>query len=329
MVNQRLGFSLSAKKMAIIKLSATERRRVSAFITCLMLSVFAWLFTVLSNPYKYTVKAALTFKNAPQKRSFHLLQPDTVNVTYAGNGWDMLFSKMNPRNNSITADLRTLEYKNYIVLSSQLEQINSKKEGRQQITGFYPDTLYFDFSNPRVKKVPVNLITAIKYRHQFTQSGEITIQPAFVTISGPENIIDKIKEWPSDTLKVDSAAETINTRVNMQPVTEANMTVYPLRVNVVVPVDEFTEKTLSIPVKLINNRDDDNVKIFPQRVKVTFTVPLTRYAETEDDLFEANADLDLWRLHKYKVLPIAVVKTPSYCRVVKVEPRNVDFIIKK
>ena len=57
------------------------------------------------------------------------------------------------------------------------------------------------------------------------------------------------------------------------------------------PVDEFTEKDLEIPVKLINNRNYENVKIFPQKVKVTFTTSLSRYAEIDEDFFEATADL--------------------------------------
>ncbi len=67
--------------MAIIKLSATERRRVSAFFTCLALAVLAWIVTVLSNPNPYTVKEVLDFRNTPQKRAFHSLQSDTVNAT--------------------------------------------------------------------------------------------------------------------------------------------------------------------------------------------------------------------------------------------------------
>jgi hypothetical protein len=315
--------------MAIIKLSAIERRRVSAFFTCLLLAVFAWIVTVLSNPHKYTVKEILDFRNTPQKRAFHSLQSDTVNAIINGTGWDMLFSKMNPGNKSVTVDLQTLEDKSYVVLGSQLDQINSKRENGQQITRFIPDTLYFDFSNRKVKRIPVRLIMAAKYQHQFSQSGNITIKPAYVIINGPANVIDKITEWRSDTLKLDSVGETVNALVNLQPVREGNLSVYPKNVQVTIPVDEFTEKVLEVPVKLINNHSYQDVKIFPQKVKVTFTTSLTRYEEIDEDFFEATADLDLWRLHGYKVLPVVLSKVPEYCRVVKIEPQNIDFIIKK
>ena len=315
--------------MAIIKLSATERRRVSAFFTCLVLAVFAWIFIVLSNPYNYSVKAILNFKNTPQKRAFHSLQSDTINVSVAGNGWDMLFSKMNAGNKSITVDLATLESKSSIVLSSQLAEINNKKEISQQVTGFNPDTLYFDFSNRKEKRVPVLLLTTIQYQHQFSQSNNVTISPGYVVVNGPANEIDKIREWRTDSLKLDSISETVSTRIGLQPVKDGNLSVYPKNVQVTIPVDEFTEKSLLIPVKMVNNHNYQDVKIFPQKVRVTFTVSLNRYEQTDEDYFEATADLDLWRERGYKILPVVLTKTPRYCKIVKIEPANIDFIIKK
>ena len=314
--------------MAIIKLSAVEQRRLSAFFTCLALAIAAWFFTVLSNQYKYPAKAILNFKNSPQKRAFHPLQSDTVNATLNGSGWDMLLSKLNPQNNLVTVDLQTLENKSYAVLSSQLEAINSKREMSRQIAAFYPDTLYFDFSNRKVKRIPVNLVSVLNYQHQFFQSGNITLRPAYVIINGPANVIDNITEWKSDSLKLDSVNETVNTLVGLQPVKEGNLSIYPKTIQVTVPVDEFTEKTVMIPVKVNNDYGYENVKIFPQKVKVTFTTSLSRYPEIDDNFFEATADLNLWRKHNYKTLPVVVSKIPLYCKLIKIEPKNIDFIIK-
>ncbi|HZY36332.1 MAG TPA: YbbR-like domain-containing protein [Mucilaginibacter sp.] len=314
--------------MALIKLSVTERRRLSAFFTCLVLAFFAWIVAVLSNPKPYTTRAVLEFRNTPQKRAFHSLQSDTVVVTVNGTGWDALFSRMGGRK-PINVDLHTLENKSYIDLKEQKDLINSKRENDQQIISFSPDTLYFDFSNRKVKRIPVNLITAIKFSHQFFQSGNVTLNPAYVIINGPANLIDSINSWNSDTLKMDSVDESVNTHVNLEPVRQGNLSVYPKNIQANIPVDEFTEKVLEIPVKLVNNRDDDNVKIFPQKVKITFMTSLSRYADMTEDLFEATADFDLWRAAGYKVLPVKISKVPDYCRIVKIEPRNIDFIVKK
>ncbi|MBS1533293.1 MAG: YbbR-like domain-containing protein, partial [Bacteroidetes bacterium] len=142
--------------MALIKLSASERRRASAFFTCLVLAALAWIFTTLSGSFKFDAKAVMIFKNAPQKRAFHSLQNDTVDLTVEGTGWQMLFQRMSGLNKPVEVDLRALEKQDYIVLSSQLKQINEKREADQQIVSVNPDTLYFDFSDRAVKKVPVH-----------------------------------------------------------------------------------------------------------------------------------------------------------------------------
>jgi hypothetical protein len=132
--------------MAILKLSSIERRRASAFITCLVLAFAAWIVVTLSNSYNYTIKEIVVFKNAPQKRAFHSLQSDTVAVTVKGSGWQMLFSKIDEQNKIIKVDLSTLDTDAYVVLSKQLLAINAEKALPNQVIAVSPDTLYFDFT---------------------------------------------------------------------------------------------------------------------------------------------------------------------------------------
>jgi YbbR domain-containing protein len=123
--------------------------------------------------------------------------------------------------------------------------------------------------------------------------------------------------------------ETMRGRINMQAPKEGSISISPKSVQVVLPVDEFTEKTISIPVKLTNNRNYYNVKVFPQKVKVTFTTSLSRFAEMDEDFFEASADLSLWRERGYNTLPVKLTRLPSYCKIVKIEPQNIDFIVRR
>lgn len=314
--------------MPIVKLSATERRRLSAFITCLFLSIIVWMLINLSAQHKYVSTEVLSFKNVPQKRAFRSLQSDTVDVTMQGSGWQMLFSKMHEGSNPLNIDLHTLESKNLIVLNNQLKRINAQRDPSNQIININPDTLYFDFTNRIIKRVPIKLMLAINYQQQFAQSDNIDIKPAYITLSGPANRIQNISVWPTDSLKLNNIDENVNTRVKLRQVNDGNMVIYPKSVQVNIPVDEFTEKTLEIPVKLINH-NYDNVKIFPQKVKITFMVSLNSYAETDENFFEASADMDLWRKQGDSRLPIKLTRVPAFCKIVSVEPRNIDFIVKE
>jgi YbbR domain-containing protein len=314
--------------MGIIKLSVSERRRLSVFFTCLLLALIAWVFAMLSGTYSFTVKQTLTFKNVPQRRAFRALQPDTVEATMQGTGWQMIFSHVADEKQPVNIDLHTLEHSNFIALNTQISQINKSRDATHKINSFQPDTLYFDFTNRMVKKIRVEPVLNIKFQPQYAVSGKIMIKPAYVTLNGPGNVIEKISTWKTDTLTLKGVNEPITGTLQLQKVKEGNISIYPKGVQVRIPVEEFTEKTLKIPVRLINNQHYYNVKIFPQHIKVTFTTPLSRYTELDENFFEATVDLKLWE-EGYTVLPVSITRMPAYCKIVKITPRNIDFLVKK
>jgi YbbR domain-containing protein len=169
----------------------------------------------------------------------------------------------------------------------------------------------------------------LKYQQQFAQSDDIVINPRYVTISGPSNVIDKITSWKTDSLKAEDVSENINTRVRLAPVKEGNIGIYPNSVQVKIPVAEFTEKTIDVTVRLVNNREYYRVNLLPKKVRVTFTTALNKYAGMNEEFFEAQADLNMWKSYGHKMLPVRVTQLPDYCRLVKIEPQNIDFIVKK
>ncbi len=317
-----------ASDMGIVKLSVAERRRLSAFFTCLLIAIGAWVLATLSGSYNFTIRQTLTFKNAPQKRAYHALQPDTVDAVVQGDGWHMLFARFYKNYEPVTIDLHTLEHSSFIALNTQIAEVNRHRDKSHRIISFNPDTLYFDFTNRVVKRIKVEPELNVSYLPQFAPSGKMNIKPAYVTINGPGNVINKITTWKTDTLKVTGANNDIRGKLNLQPVKEGNINVYPKSVQVHLPVEEFTEKTLRVPVNLVGNPHYYNVKIFPQYVKVTFTIPLSRYAEVDQDFFEATANFALWE-QGYTVLPVNITRMPAYCRIVNIVPRNIDFLIKK
>lgn len=316
--------------MAIFKLSRAERRRVSAFFTCLILAIVAWIFVTLSNNYIFPVKVVLNFKNQPLRKTFYALQADTVLAMVGGTGWQKLFSGINPsQNRSVSIDMQKLETQNFIVLSSQLPLINQKSDKNQQLISFSPDTVYFDFAVRKVKRVPVVLTASISYQRQYALSGDVILKPEFVTISGPVAYVDSVKSWKTDSLTVKRANSSIGSRVKLMLPKENNVSIYPKTVDVSIPVDEFTEKTLEIPVKLINNRVYNNITLFPKKVKVIFTVSLNDYADVNPDFFEAVADLDVWQKQGAVTLPIKLKQQPDYCRIISIQPASINFMVRK
>ncbi len=315
--------------MPFFKLTKIERKRFGLLIACLIAAICAWLFLALNNKYVYTAKTDLIYKDEPQKKAFKALQPDIVDLQVEGTGWQLLFSRLRIKPQSITVSLQKLTTRNYILFSDQLLQINKQLETTQKIISVKPDTLYFDFSKRTNKRVPIKLIKDFSFIKQYGLSDQIQLKPSYVNISGPAEELLKIKEWVTDTLKLTDLQTTTQTRVGIKPYSSNNISIYPATIGVKIPVDEFTEKTIEVPLRIINNTEFLNIKLYPKRVKVTFLVAISSYQEVDEDFIEAVVDVTEWKKMKHQTFTVKIIRFPDYCKLINVLPYKINFIIEK
>ncbi|SDM09997.1 YbbR-like protein [Daejeonella rubra] len=315
--------------MPFIKFSKVERRRISLFFICLIFAVGAWMFFALSNRYVYQVQTLVRYVNFPDNKAFHSLQSDTVDLRVEGTGWQLLFSKLRINPQSVDVDLEKLKKQTFIDLSDQLSYINRQFESTQKVVKVSPDTLYFDFSSRAVKKIPIRLNYNIRFQSHYGISDTIQISPSYVTVTGPGKELDQIDYWYTDTLKLKNINSNITSKISLQRPLKANISIYPRVVDLKLMVDEYTEKVIEVPVMVLNNTEFSNVKLLPDKVKITFLTALSNYSKIERGDFEVNVDLNNWKSKGYKQFPVVISKFPDFCELVKIEPQNLDFIIQK
>lgn len=315
--------------MPLIKLSKLERRRLSLFFFCLVFAVGAWLFFALSNRYVYEARTLVKYANFPQNKAFHPLQSDTVNLQVEGTGWQLIFSKLRINPQSVAVNLKDLTKRNYVTFSEQLGMINRQLESDQKVISVQPDTLYFDFSTRSVKKVPVRVVKNILFKDQYEISDKIQLMPEYVTVSGPFDDLVQIDVWETEKLKLDDVNGTISANIPLKRPYKANISIYPSAIEVKIPVDEFTEMSMEVPVKILNNRTYRNVKLLPDKVKVTFMVALSNFPKIDRNSFEASVNLENWVTKSYPQLPVKLSRFPDYCRVIRIEPQAIDFLVLK
>lgn len=315
--------------MPFIKFSKIERRRISLFLVCFIFAVGAWMFFALSNRYVYQVRTLVRFVNFPENKAFHSLQSDTLKLQVEGTGWQLLFSKLRINPQSVDINLKELRKQTYISLSDQLSYINQQFASTQKVVYVQPDTLYFDFSSRAVKKIPIRLVQNIQFKSNYGISDSVRISPDYVTVTGPLEELALIDYWTTDTLSMKDVSGSINTKIPLQRPSQANINIYPGIVDLRLLVDEFTEKVIEVPVKVLNNDEFSNIKLLPDKVKITFLTALSNYPKIERGNFEISVDLNNWKEKGYKQLPVKVSLFPDFCKLVKIEPQNIDFIIQK
>ncbi|ADY52633.1 YbbR family protein [Pseudopedobacter saltans DSM 12145] len=315
--------------MALIRLSLGERKRISMFFTCIILAFAAWLIYSLSMKYDYNVKAIASFKSLPQNKAFYPLQSDTVVLIIRGTGWQLLFNKLSKSVSEIKVDLNSLERRNFVSIKEQMADINNQFFSNQTIIKVLPDTLFFDFTTRTVKRVPIRFKSELEYKKQFGQSKEIILKPSHVTVTGPAEVIKEISHWDTDTFKAKGISGNISSNIELKKAKEANISIFPNRVEFKLEVEEFTEKEIEIPIKVINNPNYYKVKLVPAIVKVYAMTSLSDYSSVDENHISATVDLSLWADKQATRLPVTIVNRNPFVQISRIVPQQVDFMISK
>lgn len=315
--------------MAHQRINKSQRRKIAIFFRCILISFIAWLLIAGSNKYTYTVKAGIEYVNIPEKRAFHPLQSDTVSLNIKMSGWEVLLSKLNPDTASIKVDLSSLKSRSYIVFANQISYINRQFPIDKQVLSVSPDTLYFDFSKQTQRRVPVRVLTAISFKKQYDIIGKTITTPSYITITGPLEDVANIEYLETDSIKGKNVHTDVRALVNINKKQRPNITIYPTATEVLIPVGEVTEKIIEVPIKIENARRYTSVRTIPTKVSITAIVSLKDYAKYSASDFEAVVDMDYWEENKSKSLPVILTQVPDFVKIVKIEPQNVDFFVRR
>lgn len=314
--------------MALITLNRIERRRMTVFLSCLIAAILIWLVIALSGRYRYTADTKINYTDPPESKAFHPLQDDSVALEIEGTGWQLLFSRLRLNPQSVNVSLRSLNTRNYVIFSNQLNDLNNQFESSQRVISVSPDTLFFDFSRRTVKKVPVKLDYNLTFKKNYGISGPPKLNPSYVTVNGAAEDLRRITYWPTTTLTQQNVSTDLSLKGAFAPAKANNIDIYPQSVKVEIPVDRFTEKVIEVPLKVLNGKGKD-VKLLPEKVKITILTALSNYPLLDRDSLMATVDLAGWSERGYMQLPVVLKKFPKFCIHVKTEPQVVDFFIRK
>lgn len=315
--------------MALFNLNRKQQKKLTLFAVCLLVSFLVWSLFALSNRYVYSVNVSLKYVNIPPKRAFHPLQSDTVKMQVEGTGWQVLFSNLRLKSQDIQVDLNGLKSRDWVVFSNQMGYINRQFSANQRIVSISPDTLYFNFSEQAVKRVPVNLNYNFEFKKQYDVVGNVLLEPKFVTVTGPLEDLVQIDHWSTDTFNRKDVSEEVVARLSLSKSQKANINVHPSMVDVRIPIGEVTEKIVDVQIKAENTRGYRQVKILPEKVRITMMVSLANYTSIDKDSFEAVINLQDWKSNHIKNLPVIITKVPDFVKIVKCEPQNVEFLLWK
>lgn len=204
-------------------------------------------------------------------------------------------------------------------LSNQLSN-----ENEMEILKMKPDTLIFKFDKLGQKWVKVKPLVTVDLEKQYQISGEITTSPDSILANGPQSVLDTLEVVTTTLKRFNAVAEPVKESVPLPKINEVILDTSNVTVNI--PVEEYTEEQLSIPVRLKDQPSDVIVKLFPEKVKLTFQVGLSRFHDIDPEDFRLSVSYKDIQEGKQR-LKVNVELYPSYLYDLKVTPEEIEYLI--
>jgi YbbR domain-containing protein len=195
-----------------------------------------------------------------------------------------------------------------------------------KVLSIRPDTLDFIYTQAKAKKVPVRLVGTVQAARQYYIS-RISFSPDSVMAYAPQEILDTLKAAYTEKLYWENVSDTLKKRVSMGKLKGVKF--IPAYNDLSVYVDMYSEKTVDVPVVGINFPAGKVLRTFPSKVQVTFQVGLSHFKSITSEDFFIGVTYESLLNNKGEKCPVNLKSIPRYVNHVRLNPKEVDYLIEQ
>ncbi len=311
-------------------------RNVVVFSFFLLLSFVFWYLNSLEKNVEYNIKYPVRYINIPEGRILSEDLPARLDLYLKGPGYSMLRLKLSGNRSPVILDVSTINYRRvpgsrtlsyYILTSGLVPKLRNQLRTECEIASIKPDTLFFSFDRIITRQVPIDPDVEVITEKQYFLKGSILVEPNTAEITGPKRILDTLTSVRTKFTKVKGVNETITRSITL--VAPEECTISTRKVIITIPVEQFTEAEIKVPVTILNCPDSISIRIFPDIVTVMGQVAIGDYKRFEEIPFEVILDLAKADLKSTEKIPVGFRNIPPFVSSLRVSPAKVDFLIEK
>ena len=311
-------------------------KRLVIFLIFIGIATSIWFLWTLEKEYNTVISNPVEYVNLPADIVLVNELPSKIQMEVSGRGFAILRHNWDITKSPLRIDIKALHPEElnekddqHIVLN--LNIIKSRLASQLpniKVNSVIQDAISLEFARMVKKMVPVVADLDLELEKQYMLRGGIIIKPDSIEVSGPSLVLDTLSGIFTSPLKLRKVENTIKRNLGLVAVHE-KLTLGEKRVQVEIPIEQFTEKSLEVPVNSINVPDSLHLKIFPATVKLTFRVVVSEFEAIQPENFNLSVDYAKAMEGNPERLLILIIQSPEYIDNVKINPETVGYILEK
>lgn len=312
-------------KNPLREISETDRKVLAI---CISAAFVFWLILNLSRTYTIRKTVNFNYLLAPE-RTLAQDSPvlSTQEITIDGTGWDLIWESLWFQVISIDLDLTDRN-------SLELTRSELTRRIQRQLSSGDLNVNNLDFERQTIftapkegKTVPVVSRVSVNFSDGFIATGAPVFLPDSIVITGPGDLLADLTSWSTEEISLSEVEEDVRQEVQLAPPANS-LTPSRLSVEYSLSVEAFIQRTLEVPITVINAPEVDSFQLIPATVQLLVTVPQSAYYEVQPDDFSIVADLgDLRNANGKNSVPLTLKRQPELIISATMETRSVEYYL--
>ena len=312
------------------------RKKLSIFLLCLLISVFMWLFIKLTRDYTLDFRFAIAYENFPKHLVLSEAPDSLLTIGLNAKGFELLSARYlhGKRNLLINCKDEHIRHNSggyymRIEVSRLLPQISKQLPSSRSISYISPDTITLRFTEASRKKVPVMLRLTSSFRKQYQLYDRVQLNPDSVFVTAAPSVLDTLRFIESEAVAKTNLDESQRFPLPLKlPLGPGQMRISADTVEVFIPVEKYTEADFTVPIEVKGTSSKTLVKTFPDKCIITCMVPVKDFRSIDANMFSVSVSLVPGQT-KARKLKVDLTLSPQRIKILKVSPKEVEFIILK
>lgn len=320
-------------KSALIKIKAflhsQSWKEVLIFLLFLLISLGFWILQSMNEEYEVEIAIPVRYKDIPADIAFTQSPPREISISIKDKGNVLLNYSIGRIIAPLEVSYKTQSKAGIMRVSRQEIEAHLSKQlfTTTQLHRFSPTEIEVTTSKKKEKKVPVVFNGSVLPEDGYGLADKINLSPTSIYVYSTQNVLDSITEVRTKYTDFRNVKKSISKSLPLEPI--SGVSFEQTSATVSIQIEEFTEKTLDIPVICTGIPDRHIVRMFPPAVKVNFNVPLSKYKEVTEKDFSIRIKFSELEQYVSGSVPVVLNEKPDWIQAYSLAPNKVEFIIEQ
>jgi hypothetical protein len=311
------------------------QQRLLLFLFFILLSFIFWFIRALNEVYQSDITYPIKYTKFPADKILTGKLPTQLKLRVEASGMNILARKLHLNVKALKFNVESFSLQksgnnSFYILTKQVKEFIMEDLENIKILSISPDTLYFNFTNVvtrRIKVKPSIKNTENLLAKQYALNGSISTDPDSIIATGPFSVLDTLKFVTTMPIELNYLKDSVMKMYNLEKINQLEFN--KKRIKVIIPVDKFTETSVSCEIETKHVPDTLELKTFPNTARITYRVTLSNYDRVRPELLKPYVDyLDIDKTIGSK-LQVWLTDTPTYIYGIKIVPGSVEYLIEK